>query len=66
MRTKALSPKYAALAERAEARLGSRIERLPTTTGELGYALEASSVVECATILPSSRAMRNITPTHSS
>ena len=51
MRTKALSPKYAALAERAEARLGSRIERLPTTTGELGYALEASSVVECATIL---------------
>ena len=35
MRTKALSPKYAALAERAEARLGSRIERLPTTTGEL-------------------------------
>ena len=51
MRTKALSPKYAALAEHVEARLGKRVERLPTATGELGYAIDASSLVECSGIL---------------
>jgi NADH-quinone oxidoreductase subunit C len=51
MRTTALSPKYAALAERVEARLGAGIERLPTTTGELGYAVAVDSVVDCCGIL---------------
>jgi NADH-quinone oxidoreductase subunit C len=51
MRTKALSPKYAALAERIEARLGGGIERLATTTGELGYVVDAGSLVDHCKIL---------------
>jgi len=51
MRTKELTPKYAALAERVEARLGAKAARLPTSTGELGYALEPEVLVECCTML---------------
>jgi NADH-quinone oxidoreductase subunit C len=51
MRTRALSPKYAALAERIEARLGGGIARLPTTTAELGYVVDAASLVDCCKTL---------------
>ena len=37
MQLKDLSPRYAALAAAIEAKLKGRVERLPTTTGELGY-----------------------------
>ncbi len=37
MLRKDLTPRYAALAGAIEAKLGARVERLPTTTGELGY-----------------------------
>jgi NADH-quinone oxidoreductase subunit C len=37
MQLKDLIPRYAALAGAIEAKLGARVERLPTTTGELGY-----------------------------
>jgi NADH-quinone oxidoreductase subunit C len=51
MRTTTLSPKYAALAGQVEARLGGKIERLPTAAAELGYAVAADSLVECCEIL---------------
>ena len=35
MRIKELTPKYAALATAIEARFGAKVERLPTSTGEL-------------------------------
>jgi len=37
MSPKDLSPRYAALADAIEAKLGTLLERLPTSTGELGY-----------------------------
>ena len=37
MQLKDLSPRYAALAAAIEAKLGGRVERLPTSTGELGF-----------------------------
>lgn len=58
MRAKALSPKYTALAARIDARFGDRIERLPTSTGELGYAVDASSLVECCGILRDEEAFK--------
>jgi NADH-quinone oxidoreductase subunit C len=51
MRTTTLSPKYAALAEQIEARLGGAIERLPTSTAELGYVVPADSLVDCCKLL---------------
>jgi NADH-quinone oxidoreductase subunit C len=51
MRQKDLSPRYAALAAAVEAKLGGRIERLPTTTGELGYRVGGEDLLEvCRTL----------------
>jgi NADH-quinone oxidoreductase subunit C len=58
MRTKALSPKYAALAERIEGHLGAHLERLPTTTGELGCAVAADSLLECCNTLRDEESLR--------
>jgi NADH-quinone oxidoreductase subunit C len=46
MQNKELTPKYAALAAAVEARFGAKLERLPTSTGELGYRVEAADLVE--------------------
>jgi NADH-quinone oxidoreductase subunit C len=51
VRTKELSPKYAALAERIEARLGAKVVRLPTSTGELGYAVDSNGLIDCCKLL---------------
>jgi NADH-quinone oxidoreductase subunit C len=45
MRLKDLSPRYAALAAAIEAKLGGRVERLPTTVGELGYRVEPGDLL---------------------
>ena len=51
MQRKDLSPRYAALAGAIEAKLKSGIERLPTSTGELGYRVEPDSLLEvCRTL----------------
>ena len=51
MQNKELTPKYAALAAAVEAKLGSKLERLPTSTGELGYRVDAALLVEvCRTL----------------
>src|SRR5215471_21511065 len=50
MHNKALTPRYAALAEAIE-RKGLALERLPTSTGELGYRVEPERLVEaCRTL----------------
>jgi NADH-quinone oxidoreductase subunit C len=46
MQPKDLTPRYAVLAGAIEAKLGSRIERLPTSTGELGYRVEPDALLE--------------------
>ena len=51
MRQKELTPGYAALAGAIEAKLKSGIERLPSSTGELGYRVDAESLLEvCRTL----------------
>ena len=51
MQRKDLSPRYAALAGAIEAKLKSGIERLPTTTGELGYRVAPESLLDvCRTL----------------
>ena len=51
MRLKDLSPRYAALAGAIEAKLGERLERLPTTTGELGYRVSPDDLLAvCRTL----------------
>jgi NADH-quinone oxidoreductase subunit C len=51
MPLKDLSPRYATLAGAIEAKLGSSIERLPTSTGELGYRVPPDALVEvCRTL----------------
>ena len=51
MPRKDLTPRYAALAGAIEAKLESRIERLPTTTGELGYRVAPDALLEvCRTL----------------
>ncbi|HUO67924.1 MAG TPA: NADH-quinone oxidoreductase subunit C [Gammaproteobacteria bacterium] len=51
MQNKELTPKYAALASAIEARLGAKLERLPTSTGELGYRVDADLLIEvCRTL----------------
>ncbi|HET8696603.1 MAG TPA: NADH-quinone oxidoreductase subunit C [Gammaproteobacteria bacterium] len=46
MQNKELTPKYAALAAAVEARFGARLERLPTSTGELGFRVEAADLID--------------------
>ena len=51
MQRKDLTPRYAALAGAIEAKLKSGIERLPTTTGELGYRVAPESLLDvCRTL----------------
>jgi NADH-quinone oxidoreductase subunit C len=45
MQLKDLSPRYAALAAAIEAKLGGRVERLPTSTGELGYRVNPDDLL---------------------
>jgi NADH-quinone oxidoreductase subunit C len=46
MQLKDLTPRYAALAGAIEAKLAGRVERLPTSTGELGYRVAAADLKE--------------------
>jgi NADH-quinone oxidoreductase subunit C len=46
MQKKELTPKYAALAAAIEARFGAKLERLPTSTAELGYRVDAANLVD--------------------
>jgi NADH-quinone oxidoreductase subunit C len=51
MRQQDLSPRYAALAGAIEAKLGSQLERLPTSTGELGFSVNPSDLLHvCQTL----------------
>ncbi len=51
MQQKELTAKYAALAAAIEGKLGARVERLPTSTGELGYGVAPEVLVEvCRTL----------------
>ncbi len=51
MQLKDLTPRYAALAGAIEAKLGASVERLPTSTGELGYRVAAEQLLEVARAL---------------
>ena len=51
MQLKDLTPRYAALAGVIEAKIGAKVERLPTTTGELGYRVPSDQLLEvCRTL----------------
>ena len=51
MQQKELTAKYAALAAAIEGKLGTRVERLPTSTGELGYRVAPDVLLEvCGTL----------------
>jgi NADH-quinone oxidoreductase subunit C len=51
MQQKELNAKYAVLAAAIEANLGTRVERLPSSTGELGYAVAPEHLIEvCRTL----------------
>jgi NADH-quinone oxidoreductase subunit C len=51
MQNKELTPKYAALAAAIETDPGLKLERLPTSTGELGYRVEPAGLLEvCRTL----------------
>ena len=52
------SPKYAALAEAIEAKLGDKLTRLDSAHGELGYQLAAGDLVDCARMLRDDDACR--------
>jgi NADH-quinone oxidoreductase subunit C len=51
VRTKELSPKYSSLAALVEARLEGKVARLATSTGELGFAVDPPSLLECCETL---------------
>jgi NADH-quinone oxidoreductase subunit C len=51
MQLKDLSRRYASLAGVIEAKLGDSVERLPTTTGELGYRVDAERLLDVARAL---------------
>jgi NADH-quinone oxidoreductase subunit C len=51
MRLKDPSPRFAALGAAVEAKLGGRVERLPTTTGELGFRVAPENLIDvCRTL----------------
>jgi NADH-quinone oxidoreductase subunit C len=51
MQRKDLTPRYAALAGAIEAKLGRKVERLPTTTGELGFRVAPDDLLDvCRTL----------------
>jgi NADH-quinone oxidoreductase subunit C len=51
MQLKDLTPRYASLAGAIEGKLGGSVERLPTTTGELGYRVAAEQLLDVARAL---------------
>jgi NADH-quinone oxidoreductase subunit C len=51
MQDKELTPKYTALASLIDAQFGARVERLPTSTGELGYRVDPTDLLEVARTL---------------
>src|SRR5688500_15529623 len=51
MQIKELTPKYAALAAIVESKLGARVQRLPTSTAELGYRVDAVNLLDVCTAL---------------
>ncbi|HZL93232.1 MAG TPA: NADH-quinone oxidoreductase subunit C [Vicinamibacterales bacterium] len=51
MQAKDLTAKYAALAAAVEATLGAQVERLPTSTGELGYRVAADDLLAVCRVL---------------
>ena len=51
MQAKDLTAKYAALAAAVEAKLGAQVERLPTSTGELGYRVAAADLLAVGLVL---------------
>jgi len=51
MQLKDLIPRYAALAAAIETKLGGRLERLPTTTGELGYRVGPDDLLDVCRVL---------------
>lgn len=53
-----LSDKYAEFAGHIEARLGDRVERLPTAVGELGYLVDSERLLECCEVLRDDAALR--------
>jgi NADH-quinone oxidoreductase subunit C len=55
---KELSPKYAKLAEAIEARLGDKVERLSTSTGELGFGVAPTALLEVAEVLRDDDALK--------
>jgi NADH-quinone oxidoreductase subunit C len=58
MRTKELTPRYEALAGRVEALLGAKADRLPTSTGELGYRVAPADLLECCRQLRDDEALK--------
>src|SRR5262245_4779430 len=58
MQKKDLTPKYAALAALVEAQLGAKVERLPTSTGELGYRVESADLLVVAAALRDAAALK--------
>jgi NADH-quinone oxidoreductase subunit C len=51
MQQKELTPKYAALAAAVEAKVGSYVSRLPTSTGELGYQVAPADLLRVCGVL---------------
>jgi len=51
MQSKELTPKYSALAAAIEANAALKLERLPTSTGELGYRVEPERLLEVCRML---------------
>jgi NADH-quinone oxidoreductase subunit C len=58
MRTKELSPKYSTLSAQIDARLGAKLARLTTSTGELGYVVDGESLLECCETLRDDPALK--------
>jgi NADH-quinone oxidoreductase subunit C len=48
---KELTRKYAALADRIESQLAGKLERLPTSTRELGYEVSPDDLLRCCEVL---------------
>ena len=58
MATQALTKKYSDLAEAIEATVGVELTRLATSTGELGYQVNASSMLDCCRVLRDDEKLR--------
>lgn len=58
MRQVELTKRYAALAEAVEQRLGDRVARLASSTGELGYQVAPGDLLECCRELRDDEALK--------